>query len=218
MNASKVRSTGLVAGLVATLLVAGVAVAAAYGGSARKVIHACVDDQTGAIWIADNNQGCGPDAHALNWNERGPRGEPGPQGPPAEALDLGLTVVTQSTGFNPADRTSVNGSSSFGVGVDCPGDSVATGGGGSVSRFLFTTGQADAVANGVANVGLVESYALAHNSTSHPAGNGETPTGWWAGAGTGGFQVTVADVAAQPSNALTVTVWAVCSGVGEIED
>jgi hypothetical protein len=128
VRAPKIASTGMVLALAATVLVSGVVVAWGHGGGPkREVIHTCVDDATGAIQIVRGRDTCDAGWSPLDWNGKGPKG---PQGPPGEPGEPGLKkveVVSASTmgllGRSPVQTT-------LGIGVDCPGDAIATGGGG----------------------------------------------------------------------------------------
>ena len=184
MKAPRLTSTGLVVAIATTLLVGGVVVAGAHGGGpTNKVIHACVDDKTGSIWIVDQNSGCGQDGHPLDWNGEGPRGKqgpPGPQGPPGDTGFASTTVVTATNSVASSATTAVTVPW---VGVDCPGDSTATGGGG------YTSSQNT----------LVASVPLEANSnTDNFAETGDRPTGWFA-AGSPPITVYAVCTAASPT-------------------
>ncbi|HET7235761.1 MAG TPA: hypothetical protein VFK59_04930 [Actinomycetota bacterium] len=186
MKAPKLTASWVVFALVAGLLVAGVAVASAHGGGPkRQVIHACVDDQTGAIEIINASGHCGAGESPLDWNGKGPAGSQGPPGPPGETGFANVTVVTATnSNFTVGPNApNVNGIS-VGVGVDCPGDATATGGGASTSVNSNT---------------LYSSFPLEGNTSTNnynPAETGDTPTGWYA------------------QGSPPVTVYAVCAAVG----
>lgn len=177
MKAPRLTASWVVFALVAGLLVAGMAVASAHGGGPkRKVIHACVDDKTGAIEIINAGGHCGAGESPLDWNGKGPAGQQGPPGPPGESGGFGSTTVVTAN----APSATIGPAA---AGVDCPGSSVATGGGG-------TSG---------ANNTLVTSVPLeGHTSTGNAnfADPGDTPTGWYAA---GSYPVTVYAVCAAAS-------------------
>ena len=204
MKGPRLTSTGVVLALVSAMLVTGVVVAAAHGGGPnRQVIHACVDNQTGAIEIVNANDHCGAGEDPLDWNGKGPPGPQGPPGPAGESGFANITVVT-ATSIQNTTREQANLISELGVGVgvDCPGDSIATGGGGSAIETLEVSGSAAPV-NDAIPTPLLATYPLEKDSTSDPAETGDRPTGWYAMGGGG--------LVNQPSSTQAVTVWAVCA-------
>jgi hypothetical protein len=64
---------------VAGLAIAGFAYAAIPDSSG--VIHGCYATKNGALRVIDSSAKCANAELALNWNQVGPRGEPGPAGP-----------------------------------------------------------------------------------------------------------------------------------------
>lgn len=77
------RQSIIAAGALAAGVVLGGAVVVGATSDA-EVIHACVDDKSGAVRIAASPDECRTDKKesSLSWNAQGPQGEPGPQGPP----------------------------------------------------------------------------------------------------------------------------------------
>ena len=194
MKAPKFTSTGVVVALVAGMLVTGVVVAAAHGGSiSRRTIHACVDNQTGAVEIVHAGSSCGQGADPLDWNGKGPRGPAGPPGPQGSDGFATTTVVTRSQQFVASAPGATTLIAVVGLGVDCPGDATATGGGGTITFGSLTS-----------------SVPLEHDSTVDVAETGDRSTGWWV-AGTLGFNNVVSIPAGNGQQAPTVTVYAVCA-------
>lgn len=90
-------------GLKARMLVAGLAAVAAGGVAAYaaipdsgKVIHGCYQAQSGQLRVVDTDRGesCRPSERSLQWNQQGPKGDPGARGP------AGATGPTGPAGAN----------------------------------------------------------------------------------------------------------------------
>ncbi|HET7236892.1 MAG TPA: hypothetical protein VFK59_10735 [Actinomycetota bacterium] len=207
MKTPKITSTAAVLALVAAMLATGVVVAGAHGGGpTRGVIHACVDDGTGALVIVGGNDDCGPGASPLDWSGKGPRGAQGAPGPQGESGETNIEVVTASSGvlYDPTTQVDL---ADLGVGVDCPGDAIATGGGGE------GTWEPIEMSDGPSLVyeelaPLVATYPLEDDSLTNPAETGDEATGWFAAPGD----------AFQGPGAWSVTVWALCANVEPGED
>jgi hypothetical protein len=193
----------MVLALAATVLVTGVVVAGAHGGGPkREVIHTCVDDATGAIQIVRGHDTCDAGWSPLDWNGKGPKGPQGPPGEPGEPGVKKVEVVSASTmgllGRSPIQAT-------LGIGVDCPGDAIATGGGGRTAGSRNGTNLP-----GSGAPPLVATYPLEKNSLHDEAEPGDVATGWFAEASSlgpnapGGFEQGQA-----------VTVFAVCADDGQ---
>lgn len=228
---------GLAFGLAVGLVVSGVVAAVAHpGGPTRRVIHSCVNDETGEVVIVDRSDTCGAGWSPLDWNGKGPRGtqgprgpegDPGPEGqqgqrgpqgpsgppgPKGQKGDSGLANVTVVTAVSPPilpDAASLDESSlalQGAVGVDCPGNAIATGGGGWV--FAGVTGfQADIPATNTF-LFLVATVPLEQNSTANIAEPGDVPTGWFAiGLPHNVFTSTLGE----PPPPVPVTVYAICA-------
>ncbi|HET7235758.1 MAG TPA: hypothetical protein VFK59_04915 [Actinomycetota bacterium] len=207
MKASRYASTGVVIALAAALLATGVVVAGAHGGGPkRQVIHACVDDQTGAIEVVGANDNCGAGESPLDWNGKGPKGAQGPPGPQGESGFVDIQVVTASNLLDVV-RSPALQVSEHGVGVDCPGSTRATGGGGAAG-FIGTNGSgAPAVSS--FEIPLVATVPLEKNSTDDLAETGDTATGWFA------MGTDALNNAPNQLPYVEVTVWAVCVDDGQ---
>lgn len=60
----------------------GVALMVSAHGGDTNLIHACVSNRNGSIYVVDaNNLACGSRERALDWNILGPAGPTGPAGP-----------------------------------------------------------------------------------------------------------------------------------------
>lgn len=213
MKASRFASTGVVLAVVAIMLVTGVIVAGAHGGGPkRKVIHACVDDQTGAIQIVGGNDHCGAGESPLDWNGKGPKGPQGPPGPAGETGLSAITVVTATT-LESINRGPAPSNGGLGVGVDCPGDARATGGGGRSTGGGTTTGETSIVSG--FSQPLVATYPLEKNSTTDAAEIGDKATGWYAMAA--GLRPNAPEQL-EPGQALTVYAVCVHDGQGPPEE
>jgi hypothetical protein len=215
LKAPTLRSTGVVLAVTATMLVAGVVVAVAHDGRpTKKVIHACVDDQTGAIQIVGGNDNCGAGESPLDWNGKGPRGAQGPPGPAGETGFEHLTVVTASktvqVTLGDVSDQRLGNEQPLAVGVDCPGDAFATGGGGSATLNRGTTAP-----NGPTSetpIPLVATFPLERGSTSDAAESGDDPTGWFTVATDRIIFISTQQGEPQPGpGTATVRVWAVCT-------
>ncbi|HET7236894.1 MAG TPA: hypothetical protein VFK59_10745, partial [Actinomycetota bacterium] len=215
----------VVLAVAATMLVAGVVVAVAHDGRpTKKVIHACVDDQTGAIQIVGGNDHCAAGESPLDWNGKGPRGAQGPPGPAGETGFEHLTVVTASKtvaiAVGSTSESLLGVGDGVGVGVDCPGDSIATGGGGSGSANRPLTEPVPAGPVTTYPTPLVATQPLEKDSTTDVAESGDLPTGWFAMVTDFRIFVTVEERpqgGPQPQQfTVTVHAWAVCTDEGVI--
>jgi hypothetical protein len=217
LKAPRFTSTGTVLAIAAVMLVTGVVVAGAHDGRpTRGVIHACVDDATGAIQIVGGNDHCGAGESPLDWNGKGPRGAQGPPGPAGETGFEHLTVVTASKTVQlvstDASDQRLGVASGFGVGVDCPGDAFATGGGGAATLTRAITAP-----NGPASeipIPLVATFPLERGSTTDPAESGDDPTGWFTMATDAIIVILSQPQGGGPAPApqtVTVRAWAVCT-------
>ena len=103
---------------IAALLVASTGMAAAAIPDSDGVIHACLNNRTGAVRIIDTeapvSATCTSKETALSWNQTGPAGEPGPAG------SVSATYVRSSTSTGAAQ-------------VNCDTGDIVTGGGGSAA-------------------------------------------------------------------------------------
>jgi hypothetical protein len=136
--------------------------------------------------------------------ERGPQGQPGQQGSEAKG-DPGITDITVVTNFRPAGPAGANGNGVPGVGVDCPGDATATGGGGyALGGVLPNTGDVAATSTFLF---LVASVPLEQNSQTNIAEAGDRPTGWFA---IGLPHIFTNTLGVEPTP-VPVTVYAVCA-------
>jgi hypothetical protein len=64
--------------------------ASAHGGN-TNLIHSCVNDNSGTIQIVGADEECGNNESALDWNQTGIQGPPGPQGLRGEVGPQGPT-------------------------------------------------------------------------------------------------------------------------------
>ena len=90
MNGRLTRRTGIVAlAAVAAAVAAGMAFATIPGSGG--VINGCFDQQSGLLRVIDTGAGgkCRNTETPISWNERGPQGDPGPQGPRGETGEAG---------------------------------------------------------------------------------------------------------------------------------
>jgi hypothetical protein len=103
---------------IAALLIATTGMAAAAIPDADGVIHACLNKRTGAVRIIDTeapvSATCTNKETALNWNQSGPPGEPGPAG------SVSATYRRSATSVGSAQ-------------VNCDTGDIVTGGGGDAS-------------------------------------------------------------------------------------
>lgn len=225
---------GLAFGLAVGLVVSGVVAAVAHpGGPTRQVIHSCVNDATGEVVIVDRSDTCDAGWSPLDWNGKGPRGTQGPPGPEGPKGDQGaqgergpqgpqgprgpkgesgladVTVVTAVSPIFPAgaglDEASLIPTGA--VGVDCPGNAIATGGGGWAFGGV-TNGQGDAAATTTFTF-LVATVPLEQNTTGNIAEAGDVPTGWFA-IGLPHSIFPTSTLGADPTP-VTVTVYAICA-------
>lgn len=215
----RLSSTATVLTVAAAMVATGVVVAGAHDGRpTKKVIHACVDDRTGAIEIVGANDHCGAGESPLDWNGKGPRGPQGPPGPPGETgfehLEVVTATRTQVTAAGAVEGVQGNGPPTLGVGVDCPGDSIAVGGGGSGSSNRPQTPPAPAGPGSTFGVPLIATHPLEKHSTTDAAETGDEPTGWFAMLSDGRFFLDPAQGTSVQQRTQTVTVWAVCTDAG----
>jgi hypothetical protein len=207
----------VVLAVAATMLVAGVVVAGAHDGRpTKKVIHACVDDQTDAIQIVGGNDTCGAGESPLDWNGKGPRGAQGLPGPAGETGFEHLTVVTASKTVAIAVGSTAESllgvGDGVGVGVVCPGDSSRP-----ERRLRCEPTQAEPPPG---RHDLQHRWShLAPREEQHldVAESSDLPTGWFAMVSDSDLHGggTAAGVRHR-SSTVTVHVWAVCTDEGVI--
>jgi hypothetical protein len=78
----RVSRTALVLGaMLLAALVGGGTWALAHGGD-PKLVHACVNDESGAVRVVGAKDQCSKKETALDWSIQGPAGPQGPQGEP----------------------------------------------------------------------------------------------------------------------------------------
>ena len=121
------------------LSLSGVMYVSAHGGDVT-LIHACVNNRTGAVRIVSPTTACDASKEtASDWNIQGPKGDKGdtgPKGPQGPAGVLGIYYVTQSSDPNVVSEFTV-------VQASCvPGDKI-TGGGFTTSSFTVLSSAPD---------------------------------------------------------------------------
>jgi hypothetical protein len=87
-----VSKKAIVAVAVLAIVLFGTSLVVAQDG---EIIHACVD-QTGNLRIIEADESCRPNEQALSWNQQGPQGvagEQGPQGEPALCPPADVEVI-----------------------------------------------------------------------------------------------------------------------------
>jgi hypothetical protein len=83
------KGTGRRLALVALLALVGAGIAYAAIPDSGGVIHGCYSTKNGALRVIDSAAKCANGEVALNWNQQGPRGNPGPTGPQGPKGDAG---------------------------------------------------------------------------------------------------------------------------------
>ena len=117
--------------LVALLSLSSVIYVSAHGGDVT-LIHACVNNRTGALRIVSATTTCDANKEtALDWGIQGPKGDKGdtgPKGPQGPAGVLGIYYVSQSSDPNVSAEFTV-------VQASCALGDKVTGGGFTTSSF-----------------------------------------------------------------------------------
>src|SRR6266498_1063408 len=159
---------GAAAGAVLLMAVgAGIAYASIPGPDG--VIHACYKNSTGMLIAIDSAASCPSGYTALDWNQTGPQGPPGP-GP--SAAEVTTSVHYDNPGFDGAaqDPTIV---------ADCPTGKVAVNGG--IVRSVADAGWSDGAAAALAvggSVGpgsAVQAFRTENNGSSADPSNPSNP-------------------------------------------
>jgi len=92
------RNTGRRLALVAVLALVGAGIGYAAIPDSSGVIHGCYSTKTGALRVIDSSAKCANAEIALNWNQQGPKGDPGATGPQGAVGPAGPKGDTGATG------------------------------------------------------------------------------------------------------------------------
>lgn len=119
-------------------------------------INGCYQKQNGQLRVVARGDSCGPSELGLQWNQKGPKGDPGPQGlqgdvgPQGPAGETGPAGPTGATGpQGPAGPQGAAGASVVATQVGV-GDSACPSGG---SKFTASDGRATFACNGAPGAG-----------------------------------------------------------------
>jgi hypothetical protein len=117
----------------------GVSSGAIPSGSGK--IYGCFTKSGGAVRVIDKakQQKCKSNEQTLNWNQQGPKGDPGPQGAKGEPGPKGSPAALKARAVS--ESATVPAGGSFRFDIRCAPGEVASGGGasanGEIARVLF---------------------------------------------------------------------------------
>ena len=118
---------GAVAGVIASMLVGGLAWAAIPG--AGGVIQGCYKEQNGQLRLVESATACNPSELPINWNQVGPTGPTGPSGPSGPSGPTGSSGISN---YQIVEGTHVIALFDFGsADATCPAGTKPIGGGAS---------------------------------------------------------------------------------------